>query len=43
MIPRHKYMIPYHKYMLFYSSVQLVGVIGIIKIKDWSEEKHNKK
>jgi len=38
-------MNPYHKYMLFYTSLQLVGIGGIIKLSKWEKlqrEKINK-
>ena len=30
-------MNPYHKYMLFYTSLQLVGIGGIIKLSEWEK------
>lgn len=38
-------MKPYHQYMMFYTSLQLIGVYGILKITEWekkSREKINK-
>lgn len=28
-------MKPYHKYMLLYTTLQLIGVIGITKLSEW--------
>jgi hypothetical protein len=39
-------MTPYHKYMLFYTSLQLVGVAGMMKFIEWEKlqrEKFNNK
>ena len=38
-------MKPYHQYMLFYTSLQLIGIGGIIKFSEWEKlqrEKINK-
>jgi len=39
-------MKPYHKYMLFYTTLQLIGVAGMMKLTEWERmqrEINNKK
>ena len=31
-------MNPYHKYMLLYTSLQLVGVAGMMKLTEWEKQ-----
>jgi len=35
-------MKPFNKYMLFYTSLQLIGVVGIIKISEWEKNRREK-
>jgi hypothetical protein len=35
-------MKPYYKYMLFYTSLQLIGVVGITKLSEWEKNRREK-
>lgn len=35
-------MKPYHKYMLFYTSLQLIGVAGMMKLTEWEKKQREK-
>jgi hypothetical protein len=37
-----KSMKSFNQYMLFYTGLQMIGVVGIIKIRDWEESNREK-
>lgn len=36
-------MTPYQKYMIFYTSLQVVGTYGIIKLVEWEKKQRENK